>query len=59
MNVKDDQNLSAKKTSINLRNNANRNRSATSRRGSSKKKAAVEDEFGDLGLSGAKFEPMF
>ena len=59
MNVKDEQNLSAKKTSINLRNNANRNRSATSRRGSSKKNTAVEDEFGDLGLSGAKFEPMF
>ena len=60
MNCKeDDYNLSAKKTTISLRNNANRTRSYTVKRASSKKKVGAEDEFCDLGLSGATFKPMF
>ena len=58
MNVKDDANLSAKKTTISLRNNANR-RSSSKRASSKRNKVGDDDEFGNLGLSGAQFEPMF
>ena len=47
---------SAQKKTINLREGKNRSKSYSAR----KKAAKVEeDEFGSLGLSGAKYEPMF
>ena len=52
--------MQAQKSTVDLRGNKNRrSKTVVSKRGARSAKAKDEDEFGDLGLSGASYQPVF